>query len=223
MNRIGIKARSVARRLGLLSFIQRARRKRPYEAEFGSALVGAVRPGDTVWDVGANVGFYTRQFLERVGPTGAVVAFEPEPACCAILRRDCSAATLVNAALGERASDGFIQFRGKARSGTRLVAEPGAATVPIKIIAGEDYDGPRPNVLKIDVEGFEEEVLAGMSGILADRRLRAIFLEVHFAMLEQRGKAEAPIRIEQRLRAFGFRLKWFKDRSHLQALRLSAD
>ena len=43
-----------------------------------------------------------------------------------------------------------------------------------------NINGPVPNVMKIDVEGFEDEVLAGMPRILADRHLRAIFLESSF-------------------------------------------
>ena len=58
-----------------------------------------------------------------------------------------------------------------------------------------------------------------MPRILADSRLRAIFLEVHFALLEQRGKGDAPLHIEQKLRSLGFQIKWLSDRSHLQALR----
>jgi hypothetical protein len=77
--------------------------------------------------------------------------------------------------------------------------------------------------MKIDVEGFEDEVLEGMPRVLADPRLRAIFLEVHFKLLEQRGKAEAPIHIERMLQSLGFNTRWFKDRSHLQALRYQED
>src|SRR5208337_2172509 len=92
----------------------------------------------------------------------------------------------------------------------RLVSEPTDCSSPVRIIRGDEYDGPRPNVMKIDVEGFEEEVLTGMPRVLADPRLRAIFLEVHFALLEQRGKTTAPLRIERTLREYKFRTKWFR-------------
>jgi FkbM family methyltransferase len=220
MTRFGIKLRSLARRVGLLALIQPMFRGRTYEEEFGNAMLGEVRPGDVVWDVGANVGLYTRKFIDKVGPSGKVVAFEPAPTCFEILRRECASGTLVNAALSDRAGAGFMEVFDQPQSGTHhLVSEPAPNSVPIKIIAGDEYPGPTPNVVKIDVEGFEDEVLAGMPRILADPRLRAIFLEVHFALLEQRGKAEAPIQIERKLRSLGFQLKWLRDRSHLQALR----
>src|SRR5438552_15759978 len=48
-----------------------------YEALFAKELLGSVSPGDCVWDVGANVGYFTRQLAERVGESGCVLAFEP--------------------------------------------------------------------------------------------------------------------------------------------------
>jgi len=220
MNALTIKARSAARRIGLLPLIQRLRSNGPYEREFGLALLGAIRPGDVVWDVGANIGLYTRQFIERAGSSGKVIAFEPEPACYEILRRGCAQATLVNVALGERAERGFIEFHNEPGNGSHcIVSQPNDSSNPVTIVRGDDYDGPCPNVMKIDVEGFEEEVLMGMPRILANLRLREIFLEVHFAQLEQRGKATAPLRIEKMLREHKFRTKWFRDRSHLQAIR----
>lgn len=223
VNALTIKARSAARRIGLLPLIQRMRSKGPYEREFGSMLLGAIRPGDVVWDVGANIGFYTRQFIERVGPAGKVVAFEPEPVCYEILRQECAGGTLVNMALGDRAANGFIEFHVEPSNGShRLVSEPNDSSKPVTIIPGDEFDGPCPNVMKIDVEGFEEEVLIGMPRILADPRLREIFLEVHFAQLEQRGKAMAPLRIEKTLRSHKFRTKWLSDRSHLRAIRYAA-
>jgi FkbM family methyltransferase len=220
LNALTIKARSAARRIGILPLIQRLRSNAPYEHEFGAAMLGAILPGDVVWDVGANIGLYTRQFIDRVGPSGTVIAFEPEPACYEILRQECAGATLANVALGERAGSGFIEFHIEPRNGShRLVNEPNDSSRPVRIIRGDEYDGPCPNLMKIDVEGFEEEVLMGMPRILADSRLREIFLEVHFAQLEQRGRATAPLRIEKTLETNSFRLKWFRDRSHLRAIR----
>lgn len=56
------------------------RNRMGHEKRGSKAILNAIRPGDCVWDVGSNVGFYTRQFLSRVGPSGRVVAFEPVPA-----------------------------------------------------------------------------------------------------------------------------------------------
>jgi hypothetical protein len=86
---------------------------------------------------------------------------------------------------------------------------------------GDSYwatSGITPNLLKIDVEGFEEEVLAGMKSLLAAPELRAVFLEVHFAILESRGRSDAPLRIEKLLRDNGLIPNWV-DGSHIVAKR----
>ena len=71
--------RSTARKFGLTRFAAKALGALPgaaqYEECFGNAVVAAVRPGDHVWDIGANVGLYTARFSERAGATGSVCAF----------------------------------------------------------------------------------------------------------------------------------------------------
>src|SRR5439155_7240762 len=44
-------------------------------------LLRALKPGDVVWDVGANVGMYAMLIARAVGPAGRVCAFEPSRAC----------------------------------------------------------------------------------------------------------------------------------------------
>ena len=75
MNPWVIKARSLARKTGVIGLINRVRPSGSYEEGVHKALAGAVRPGDVVWDVGANVGIYTEQFCSWVGQDGFVVAF----------------------------------------------------------------------------------------------------------------------------------------------------
>lgn len=76
--------------------------------------------------------------------------------------------------------------------------------------------GKTPNVVKIDVEGLEEEVLLGFDRTLLSPALRAVLIEIHFQELESRGQASAPIRIEKLLKSKGFRLHWI-DSNHLLA------
>jgi hypothetical protein len=73
-----------------------------------------------------------------------------------------------------------------------------------------------PALIKVDVEGAEEEVLHGLSRTLAGPSCHTLLCEVHFAQLEARGHREAPARIESSLRSHGFRIRWL-DASHLLA------
>ena len=80
MNKAIIKARSIARRMGLKRLYYRFAPQHSYEEKFHNEIIEELHQGDLVWDVGANVGFYTKVFAERVGETGCVFAFEPAPA-----------------------------------------------------------------------------------------------------------------------------------------------
>ena len=224
------RLRTLARDLGLIRALDplRALLSRGYEARFGRALLGAVRPGDTVWDVGANVGLYTEQFAAAAGRFGAVVAFEPTPACFGALEARCGqlpGTQLRQEALG--ATDGLVPIAladdplGATHS---LVGGGGSpdATVEVRLATGDGLvargEVPPPTVVKIDVEGFEAEVVAGMASVLARPACRAVFIEVHFALLAQKGTPDAPAELVATLRGLGFRVRWL-DPSHLEARR----
>jgi FkbM family methyltransferase len=226
MNPLLIKARSVARKTGVIRLINRLRPAESYEQRVHEALVGAVRPGDTVWDIGANIGVYTEQFCQWVGKDGHVVAFEPGAESCENIRRrlpGCAWLRVQNIALGEQDMTGHFVTDGTSVE-NHLVetgeTANGAASV-VEIRRGDTVSQQLahvPNVLKVDVEGFEEEVLGGMTEMLASPNLRSVLVEVHFMKLENRGRANAPVRIEKLLRDKGFKTKWV-DASHLFATR----
>jgi hypothetical protein len=70
-------ARSISRKVGLTPTLNRIRmlwHQADYEDKFAAALLRSVRPNDCVWDIGANVGFYTEQLSQLAR---FVVAFEP--------------------------------------------------------------------------------------------------------------------------------------------------
>jgi FkbM family methyltransferase len=233
--RVTTEARSLARRIGLIGTIGSVKRRIDrvlgtggYESRFSDALIAAIRPGDVVWDVGANVGIYTATFADRVGERGVVCAFEPVPTCFSALERRTALRGNVRCypvALGDKAATATMFTSddplGVTHSMVHDVANGRAVTVQVHpgdaLVA--NATAPLPNVLKIDVEGFEEEVLSGLAQTLADAACRAVFVEVHFAILEKRGARHAPARIKQQLDGYGFDVRW-TDASHLAAQRL---
>src|ERR1035437_146001 len=99
-----LKIRSLARKTGAIRVINCLRPFRSYEQRAHRALTAALRPGDVVWDVGANVGLYSELFCRHVGPDGLVVAFESSAESCAGIRErlpDCAWLTVENVALGD--------------------------------------------------------------------------------------------------------------------------
>ena len=223
-----IKLRSFARRTGVIGIINRFRPAGPYEQRVHQALTSAVRPGDIVWDVGANVGVYSELFCQWVGKDGCVVAFEPFADSCRQIRErlpDCAWLQVENVALGDTETTGRL-LMGPESVENHIDTAPDsnaaeANSVPVEICRGDAVCkrlGRVPNVIKVDVEGFEEEVLQGMGDMMSAPELRSILVEVHFMKLEKRGRPTAPIQIEELLQAKGFKTNWV-DSSHLFANR----
>jgi FkbM family methyltransferase len=223
-----IKVRSLARKTGVIRVINKLRPERDYEARVNAALAGAVKMGDTVWDVGANVGVYTELFSRWVGEDGCVVAFEPFSGSCDKIKQrlpNCRWVQIENVALGDTDMAGFLVTGSESvenHLATGAEAQTASAdSVPVVVCRGDTVLsrlGKVPNVMKVDVEGFEEEVLAGMSQLLTDAALRSVLVEVHFKKLEMRGLLNAPIRIEKLFAETGFHTSWV-DSSHLFATR----
>jgi FkbM family methyltransferase len=201
----------------------------PYEDAFGSAVVDAVQKGDCVWDVGANVGFYTAQLSERTGAVGRVIAFEPSQVNRVRLAEAVSRypnVTILPMALGSTGSRAALQ-QGDDPLGacTRIVAsiDRGELDRIVEIVRADDLvvsgQVPQPNVVKIDTEGFELDVLEGMREVaLSHADLRVIGVEIHFGLLEERGLPHAPEAIEDMLQRAGFKISW-PDFSHVIASR----
>ena len=221
---------NVARKTGVIQFInQFLPRKKNYEQTFDTAMFEAIKPGDVIWDVGANVGYYTRKFSDSVGSAGQIFAFEPFPATAARLRAELTGVetvTVLPVALG--AETGTVSMRqGDDELGaTNRIVEGGAGesrVTCVDIATGDSIFShglaAAPAIIKIDTEGFELDVLNGMQEILNRATLRAVFIEVHFGLLAERGLSAAPGRIERLLSEKGFRNRWL-DLSHLAAYRL---
>jgi len=144
----------------------------------GTLLRRLAPPGARVVDVGANIGYYLLLWESCVGPRGFVHCVEPDPDNLVELGRNVQGNRFDNvpvhaAAAGSR--DGTASLR----RGINACVDPQGATdlsVPIRrldsLIVG-DVD-----VLKIDVEGYEGEVLAGAVELLR-RCGPALFVEVH--------------------------------------------
>ncbi len=85
-----IGVRYVLRKIGVTRAYMSLARGSGYEVLLTGAMRRAVRAGDTVWDVGANIGDYTAQFADWVGPAGHVYAFEPSRETGARLAATCA-------------------------------------------------------------------------------------------------------------------------------------
>ena len=154
----------------------------PYEPEFTAAIEAVVQPGWSCADVGAHVGNVTETLVRLVGRRGRVVAFEAHPTNADQLRerfRRVRVVEVVNAAVSDGASDRLALYAGRGDhttewnvmghdvegTPTRLVLEVPSVSLDRWYTQGAPLD-----FVKIDVEGAEGLVLAGMRRLLRDQR-----------------------------------------------------
>jgi FkbM family methyltransferase len=130
-----------------------------------------LHPGDTALDIGANVGHYTCRMSELVGPTGRVIAFEPVPATFAALAANGKHfrhpnVTLLNVAAGNRTGSVGLSVPNRA-DGSYLAHVDPDSDLRCLAVAVDTLELPdRVSLVKIDAEGYEPNVLAGMQGLL---------------------------------------------------------
>lgn len=225
-NPLIIRARNIGRALGLNSLIARMTVDKEYEARFEKTLIARLQPGDTIYDIGANIGHYTAIFADTVGEAGHVVAFEPSPANHARLtgalegRANC---TTFNIGLADTAAQlAFVQGEDELGATSRFAETGDANAIPVSVERGDavlaELGCPKPNALKVDVEGYELEVLQGFGAALSNADLHTVAVEIHFGILAERKMSDAPARISSLLEGHGFTLTW-PDGSHLVAIR----
>jgi FkbM family methyltransferase len=152
------------------------------------AIVDAVvREGDTVVDVGANIGAITAYAAVRVGRSGHVVAVEPAADNLAILRENLRAnrlsnVTVVEGAAGRARETRQLYLRGDVSAVNSLYPESCYASVTgtaaVRVERLDDILEGRVALVKIDVEGAEIDVLAGMPRLLAQPAI-AVAAEWH--------------------------------------------
>ncbi len=156
-----------------------------YEPDVWARVMSAVAPGSVVVDVGAYVGLYTIALAQRTGPSGRVYSFEPDPQNCAVLRKhielnEVSERVEVHQlAVGDK--DGFVPFTAGRDSQSVIGSNSFIAEAVRMMRLDAILPSDRVDVLKVDVEGFEEKVLQGAEVLLSDkeRKPRVIFMEVH--------------------------------------------
>jgi FkbM family methyltransferase len=174
-----------------------------------------VRPGMTIVDMGAHVGFYTVQFSRLVGETGAVHAFEPDPFCASVLRdrlRRLASARNVHveeAAVGETECARTLYCSNRDRATNRtypLDPHTPAETVQVSMLSLDAYCRAhgidRIDAVKIDVEGAEVSVLRGMRETMSRHPPAWMFIE--FCPKQLVGAGETPEAFWQALAADGY-------------------
>lgn len=182
-------------------------------------LIGRVlKPGSVFVDVGANIGYYPRMASRLVGPAGHVYAVEPQPPAIELLRANLAGlanATLLPLAMGEAEGevDFFVRERGDLSSlEPTNELDPGIATTAVKVrmstLDRELAAAKRVDLVKIDVEGFELQVLRGARETIS-RHQPLVTFEYIDTITSSRGVGLADF--AEFFRELGYTLHWVNE------------
>jgi FkbM family methyltransferase len=156
-------------------------------------LAARIRPGMTVYDLGANRGQLALFFAQAVGPAGIVVSFEPVRHLYEDLVGNVALNGLKNVvayclAVSDRCGETAFAFNSQYPTQGKLVAceptyvDPLAVATPVRAMTldalAEADRLPPPGLMKIDVEGAAELVLRGATQTI-ERHSPNVFIELH--------------------------------------------
>jgi len=197
-----------------------------YEAAEIALMRRFLRARDVIVDVGANVGYLTRFFAQAVGPLGKVYAFEPNPLIFPLLKRNVAKfrqVAVFDVGLSTNEAEMPLFIPGSNHAVASFVREYPAThvfggqggqlhSVAAKVVRGDEFMAKtdidnsdrrrerRIDILKVDVEGWELNVLAGLEKTIMSSRKITIFCEYNPRAQECAGQRPREL------------LDWFLDR-----------
>jgi FkbM family methyltransferase len=175
-----------------------------YERDFIDVLLSKLAEGDVFLDVGSSFGEFTVPIAKVLGTRGLVIAVEPEAS--AIMRLEAnlklnglSNVRILSTALGDEFKEGHLQWKdgscpslvGVSREEPPALSEkaPSAAS-GLQVVNVEIGDQlmdrerlPIPKAVKIDVEGYEFQVIRGLRRTLKNAFCRLLCCEIHPSFL----------------------------------------
>ena len=199
-----------------------------YEEETTRLFERLVKPGMVVVDVGSHVGYYALMAARQVGPAGRVYAFEPEPSNHELLLKNIELNGYTNVAATRKAVSSkvgeatlFLTALDNGRNSTYHHGLPEKGSVAVEtttvdaFLAAEGW--PTVDLVKVDVEGAEMDVLAGMCQLLDKSRDLKLIIEFSPSLL--RGAGASPLLFLGHLDVLDFEVNCISARDGLSSLR----
>jgi len=165
----------------------------PIQTEWFKQCLG---PGDAIVDIGASFGYYTSLAAQLVGPTGQVFAFEPSPVANSTIEGAIKATGLRNvkltkAAVGKQSGvvSLYLPNTGHLHSPSILKNDPAFKPLDVPVIVLDQFEPlshvPGIKLVKIDVEGYEPDVLEGMAGLIKKGKIENVICEFNSGWLRR--------------------------------------
>jgi len=155
-----------------------------------------IRPGMHILDIGANVGFHSLEFARWTGPSGKIDAFEPAPENYAVLKRNIETSGLRNITAYELAISNTVgqtlMYLSPAHRGDHRIVESGDRRASIRVntatvdcLYGDTNQ--RVDFVKIDAQGAEYLVLAGMREVVRNNPDITVMIEFCPGLMSKSG------------------------------------
>jgi FkbM family methyltransferase len=160
--------------------------RKSYEPFITQTCINNIKEGDTVIDLGANIGYYTLLFAKLVGKSGKVIAFEPHPENFAILKKNVEANGYKNVVCEQKAvsksSERIKLFIDEEATTKHAIANSKFCSknfVSVDSVKLDDYleENTKIDFIKMDIEGAEYFVLEGMKNVLEKNPTMTIITE----------------------------------------------
>jgi len=188
-----------------------------YERELRARALQLLPVGGRFVDLGANVGFWTLPAARRAGPSGHVVAFEPNPWAADRLERNrrlnddgtLASIELVRKAVGaeqgelELVSDDLEAGASQATLHGSAVVGATRGSVAVEVTTLDDTLTSEVDILKMDVQGHELEVLRGARELFETSPPRHLVVEIQGDLLAAAGGSSE--QLVARLEELGYR------------------
>ncbi|TSC93066.1 MAG: SAM dependent methyltransferase [Candidatus Berkelbacteria bacterium Licking1014_7] len=173
-----------------------------------------IKSGDTVIDIGANLGYYVLQEAKLVGQTGTIYAIEPVKENFLFLQKNINYNKLNNVrsfqlALGDKNKNGEINISQKRNwSNVKQNLSKDFKLIKKQSVRMRALDSfikgkKMPDIIRMDVEGYEIEIIHGMERILKQKKLK-IVIETHPHLVTNNARRQ----MFKTLRSNGFKIKW---------------
>ena len=153
-----------------------------------------IKPGMVFVDIGANIGYFTLMAARLVGETGKVYAFEPDTEHFNLLEKNVHKNSYTNIVpVKKAASDsiGTASFYLKKDNlcAHSLIPDESSTKVTVEVTTIDEYfkNQSKVDVIKVDVEGVEPKVLAGMKNIISANNKMVILTEFFPSALKESG------------------------------------
>jgi len=167
-----------------------------WEPEVSTFLGRMLTKGDVFIDVGAWLGVHTLFASTLVGENGRVFSFEPDPVAHKMLRRNITLNHARNVELHTEAlsdtigTSNLVPITAFGMSYSGVLEQTSSVGIPIQTTTLDQFVSNAcviPKIVKVDVEGFEDKVIAGGKGTVSNPNT-CIVIEFHSKQLVERGQ-----------------------------------